>query len=113
MTTKLYPPRNVTLPVTIFMDGVPFALCVAEKASLSAMHIRLSAWALYPSQITEVEFARKTEEGTRRYRIPVRIDHMEGNLARAMFQNVKPDTLTALRHLLYEDDLELSSAHSG
>jgi len=112
MTTKLYPPRAVNLPVTIFMDGVPFALCMAEKASLSAMAIRLSPWALYPSQITEVEFARRTEDGTRRYRIPVNVDRMEGNLGRAVFTNVEPDTLTALRQLLYEDE-QVLTAHSG
>lgn len=112
MTTKLYPPRNITLPVTIFMDGIPFALCVAEKASLAAMHVRLSPWALYPSQINEVEFARKTAEGTERHRIPVTVDRMEGNLARATFGHTPPETLAALRQLLYEDEQALA-AHSG
>jgi hypothetical protein len=112
VTTKLYPPRDITLPVTIFMDGIPFALCMTEKASLSAMHIRLSPWALYPSQINEVEFARKTTEGTERHRIPVTVDRMEGNLARATFGHLSPETLAALRQLLYEDEQALA-AHSG
>ena len=112
MTTTLYPPRNITLPVTVFMDGVPFALCVAEKASLSALHLRLSSWAVYPSQVTAVEFARKTEWGNEHHRLSVHIDHMEGDLARARFLDATPEALAALRQLLYEDELRLSTAQS-
>jgi|GEM_PF-6705503 len=102
MTSRLYPPRDVEMLVTIYMDGIPFAMCMAEKASLSAMLIRLSPWALYPDSITEVEFTAETRQGPERYRIPVSVDKVRDNRARLMFKPMKPETLNALRHFLYE-----------
>jgi hypothetical protein len=104
MTDRLYPPRDVEMLVTIYMDGIPFAMCVAEKASLSGMVVRLSPWALYPDSISEVEFSHETGHGTERHRIPVTLDRVRENRARLLFNPMKPETLNALRRFLYEDD---------
>ncbi|HKJ70600.1 MAG TPA: hypothetical protein VKA55_02480 [Gammaproteobacteria bacterium] len=106
MTSRLYPPRDVQMLVTIYMDGIPFAMCTAEKASLSAMLIRLSPWALYPDSISEVEFSRQTEAGTERHRIPVSVDKVRDNRARLLFRPMKPEALAALRAELYESEPE-------
>jgi hypothetical protein len=103
MTSRLYPPRDLEMLVTIYMDGIPFAMCMTEQASLSAMTIRLSPWALYPDSISEVEFAREGQGGTERHRIPVTVDWVRDNRARLLFEPMKPEALTALRAFLYED----------
>ena len=106
MTSRLYPPRQVEMLVTIYMDGLPFAMCVAEKASLSGMTIRLSPWALYPDSISEVEFTRETEHGTERHRVPVSLAGTKGNHARLLFKPMAPEALNALRRLLYRPDAD-------
>ncbi|HKJ88586.1 MAG TPA: hypothetical protein VKA48_08775 [Gammaproteobacteria bacterium] len=104
MSRRLYPPRKINMLVTLYVDGLPFAMCLAEKASLAAMQIRLSAWSVSPYSIDEVEVARETPRGTERHRIPVKVDKVLENRARAVFRNVPPKTLAALRKLFYEED---------
>lgn len=112
MTARLYPPRDVRMLVSIYIDGIPFAMCMAEKASLSSMVVRLSPWALYPSSISEVEFTRETPQGTERHRIPVTVDRIRDNRVRLLFRPMRPDSLSALRSLLYEED-EPGTAQTG
>lgn len=112
MTSRLYPPRDLEMLVTIYMDGIPFAMCMTEQVSLSGMIIRLSPWALYPDSISEVEFARQVGGRTERHRIPVSVDRVQDNRARLLFQPMKPETLTALRAFLYEESAD-EAARTG
>ncbi|MFA9460010.1 hypothetical protein [Thiohalorhabdus methylotrophus] len=115
MNQRLYPPRELDMLVTIYVEGLPFAMCMAEKASLSAMQIRLSAWSVSPYSIDEVEFTRETPVGVERHRIPVKVDKVLENRARAVFREVPPKALTALRQLLYEegDDARTPETQAG
>lgn len=113
MSSRLYPPRDVEMLVTVYMDGIPFAMCMAEKASLSAMLIRLSPWALYPESISEVEVTCETSQGSQRYRIPVSVDKIKDNRARLLFKPMKPETLNALRSFLYEQDSADAAQSAG
>lgn len=103
MTSRLDRPRDVPMLVTIYMDGMPFAMCMAETVSLSDMVIRLSPWALHPEKISEVAFTRETERGVERHRVAVTLEEARDNRARLLFQPMNPVARAALRDLLDDD----------
>lgn len=103
MTAHLDPHREIQMLVTIYMNGMPFAMCMTEKASLSGMVVRLSPWALYPESISEVAITRETERGPERHRIPVALEEVNNNRARLLFHPMNPEARAALRDLLGEE----------
>ena len=103
MTARLDQPRDTPMLVTIYMDGMPFAVCMAETVSLSEIRIRLSPWALHPEKISEVAFTRESERGVERHRVAVTLGEARGNRARLLFEPMNPGARAALRDLLEDD----------
>ncbi|MEF8794162.1 MAG: hypothetical protein V5A50_10845 [Thiohalorhabdus sp.] len=103
MTSRPDRSRDVAMLVTIYMNGMPFAMCMAERISLSGMVIQLSPWALYPESISEVAFTRETERGTERHRAAVVLDEVRDNRARLLFHSMDSQALEALINLLADD----------
>ncbi|KPV41207.1 hypothetical protein AN478_04780 [Thiohalorhabdus denitrificans] len=102
MSQPTNPSHELNMLVTIYVQGLPVAMCVAERASREALRICLSAWTLYPHAIDEVELTRETAEGLERHRLPVRVDRVVDNRAQAVFQDASPRALQALDALLEE-----------
>jgi len=100
MTSRHEQPRDVAMLVTIYMNGMPSAMCMAERISLSGMVIRLTPWALYPETISEVAFTWATQRGAKRYRASVVVEEVKANQARLLFHYMDAETRAALRNLL-------------
>lgn len=103
MTSRLDRPGDLPMLVTIYIDGMPFAVVMAETVSLSGMLIRLSPWALHPEAISEVAFTRETERGIERHRVAVTLEETGDNRARLLFHPMNPQARAALRDLLDDD----------